>query len=148
MRRRHTLSLTLSALTLSLLMGSVGLQAADKVYKWVDDEGVVHYGTRAPDDREASSFTPHTGHSEPVTYDFGPDEEEQNSRTTQNNDKQQERVTLHDPERCEAARNNLKALNNFGRVKVKNADGDFHYLTEEEQQERIKEAQQVIDEAC
>lgn len=147
MRRRHTQSLILSTLALALLIASANLHA-DKVYKWVDDEGVVHYGTRAPSDRETSSFTPHTGHSEPVTYDYGQDEEEKERRSAQNKGEEEERVTLPDPERCEAARNNLRALNNFGRVRVKNADGEVHYLTEEEQQERIKEAQQVIDEAC
>lgn len=134
---------TLRYVTLALLLASPGLMAST-VYKWVDEEGVVHYGTRAPTGKEASSFTPKTGHSEPVKYDTqNPETEGQNTE-----EQTQKRVAQPDPERCEAARNNLKALNNFGRIRVRTEDGGTAYLTEEEQQKRIAEAEKVIEEAC
>ena len=55
---------------------------------------------------------------------------------------------LKDPTRCAAARKNMETLRNFGRVKVKGEDGSFHFLTSEEQQERIQSTQQAIDESC
>src|SRR5690606_17661190 len=97
----------------------------------------VHYGTRAPKGQEASSFTPKTGHSEPVKYD-SPGQQEASDDTAKK----------PDPERCEKARKNLDLLSNFGRVKIQNADGSTHILTEKEQQKRREEAQQAIKESC
>ncbi len=148
MRTSHLLFLPHGILALCLLLAGPNLLAADEVYKWVDDEGVTHYGTRAPTGREASSFTPKTGHSEPVKYDFATEEEQARQRTANSDAQNSERVTEPDPERCQAARNNLKALSDFGRVKVKTDDGGFRYLEREEMQERIEEAKQVIAESC
>jgi|SRR5690554_440119 len=128
-----------------LLAAPLGL-GANKVYKWVDDDGVTHYGTRAPTGHDASSFTPRTGHSEPVNYSGENEAAKTESGSTAQLESQ--RIARPDPERCQAAQNNLKALSNFGRVKIETDDGSFRYLEREEMEERTKEARQVIAEAC
>lgn len=149
MRTGHPLSLPSGILALCLLLLAPAL-AAEEVYKWVDDDGVTHYGTRAPTGREASSFTPHTGHSEPVTYDRPADENsDDNGRDTARADGQDsEDAAERNEQRCQAARDNLEVLSNFGRVRVKTDDGGFRYLEKEEMQERIEEARRVIAESC
>ncbi len=126
-------------LTLPVLAGS-------KVYKWVDDDGVTHYDSSPPINQETTVIKPKTGHSEPVVYEQSASAiaAEEAKATAE----KEERLTLKDPKRCEAAKSNIKKLENFGRVRVQDENGGFHYLTEEEQQEKIKFAQKVMTEAC
>lgn len=124
-----------------LLIGSPAMAA--KVYKWVDENGVVNFSAHPPKDTQSTVIRPKTGHSEPVTYDTpGQTTQEQPAAA---NTAQQSRK---DPERCEISRKNMDVLRTFGRVRVPNEDGSFHYLTEEEQQEKLKTTQQAIDESC
>lgn len=40
----------IAVLGTALLLATVGAQAQQKVYKWVDEDGVVHFGDAPPDD--------------------------------------------------------------------------------------------------
>ena len=48
MKSRH---LVLSAAVTALLLATVAAGASTTIYKWVDDDGVVHYGDNPPSDR-------------------------------------------------------------------------------------------------
>lgn len=135
----------LSCITALLLAGALvtAPAMAAKVYKWVDENGVTNFGEHPPKNANAQIIKPNTGHSEPVNYDTPATE--QPAAPVQAEEPQ---ASLKSPDRCEIAQRNLKTLQNFGRVRVPNEDGSFHYLTEEEQQERLKETQQAIDESC
>ena len=135
----------------SLSAGSQALAA--KVYKWVDENGVTHFSEHKPNDIKATEIKPNTGHSEPVSYVDVKDSAPQNVVKTEASARQEDEAkikqALKDPTRCAAARKNLETLQNFGRVKVKDEDGEgFHYLTPAEQSERLKTTQQAISEAC
>lgn len=123
-----------------LLAGSPALAA--KVYKWVNEEGVVNFSEHPPKNTKAVEIKPNTGHSEPVFY------ETPGAPTSTSVAPTETQVSLKDPKRCEVARKNLQVLQNFGRVRVPEKDGSFHYLTEQEQQEQLKTTQQMIDESC
>lgn len=151
---------SLFTLTLCLASLAFGSQAlAAKVYKWVDDAGVTHFSEHPPKNTESTVIKPQTGHSEPVHYDSTgqlSSAPQPTAATPINDQAAQQRQAAADearakknPERCAAARKNMETLQNFGRVKVKDKEGDgFHYLTPDEQQERSKSTQQVIDESC
>src|SRR5690606_6780593 len=136
----------LSGITALLLAGALitSPAIASKVYKWVDENGVTNFGEHPPKNATAQVIKPNTGHSEPVNYDTPAPEQPAEQAQVQ----EQPQASLKNPERCEIAQRNLKTLQNFGRVRVPNEDGSFHYLTEEEQQERLKETQQAVDESC
>ena len=136
----------LSCITALLLAGALitSPAIASKVYKWVDENGVTNFGEHPPKNAKAQVIKPNTGHSEPVNYDTPAPEQSAERAQVQ----EQPQASLKNPERCEIAQRNLKTLQNFGRVRVPNEDGSFHYLTEEEQQERLKETQQAVDESC
>lgn len=133
----------------ALIFCLVGLVAASpvmaaKVYKWVDKDGVTNFSEHPPRNTQSEELKPKTGHSEPVKYDTTgrvetPPPAEDADATPQ---------PIKDPERCEIARKNFQTLQNFGRVRVRNDDGSFHYLTEVEQLERLKDTQKSIDENC
>jgi hypothetical protein len=124
---------------IGMLIGSPAM--ATKVYKWVDEDGVVNFSEHPPKNTATTLIKPKTGHSEPVTYATPGQAAPQAEVDTG----QQSRK---DPERCEISRKNLEVLRSFGRVRVPNEDGSFHYLTEQEQQERLQTTQKAIEESC
>jgi hypothetical protein len=124
---------------IGMVIGSPAMAA--KVYKWVDENGVVNFSEHPPKNTPTTVIRPNTGHSEPVTYATPGQPVPQAAADTA----QQSRK---DPERCEISRKNLEVLRSFGRVRVPNEDGSFHYLTEQEQQERLQTTQKAIEESC
>ncbi|BFM19602.1 DUF4124 domain-containing protein [Gilvimarinus japonicus] len=135
-------------LGLITLLGALGsTQAnADTVYKWTDDEGGVHYGTRPPGGQKSTAIKPKTGHSEPVDYShFSSEAEKEAAQAKQANG---EKASTKNPERCKTAKSNLEILSRGGRVREPTDDGSFTYLDEEQKAARIEQAQQIIDESC
>lgn len=116
---------------------------ADKLYKWTDDKGVTHYSQHPAANVKNEVIIPKTGHSDPVTYTAP------TSTPTHNaNSSAAAKASLKDPERCANARKNLDTLKTFARIKVKENNGEFRYLTPDEQKQKIGEANKAIEESC
>jgi len=49
---------------------------------------------------------------------------------------------------CEAARNNLEALNRSGQIRYRDGEGRVLHLTDEERAQRIEESRMQIEEYC
>ena len=128
-----------------LLCSAVSTQAAETVYKWVDENGTTHYGTRPPIGVQSTAITPKTGHSEPVNYQqsSGGDNTADAAQTGAEPEESKK-----DPERCAAAKRNAEILGRGGRVRETTEAGSFRFLDEEEKQRRLEAAQKAIDEAC
>lgn len=138
----HQRLLAIALLTTGLTLPLMG---SAQIYKWVDEDGITHFSERPPKNTPAALIKPKTGHSEPVFYGGAssparePEPEIPEGMVTE---------AEYHQERCEVARQNLQALKNFGRVKVRRDDGEIHYLSEQEQQERVATNQQMADESC
>ncbi len=132
-------------LTGSLLI-SIHCAAGDKIYKWVDDKGMAHYATHPPKGVKSDKITTQTGHSEPNDYQkaaIAPKDKEQSAESTASVDD-----TKASTERCAQAKNNLTALQNNARVRLKEADGSLRFLSQEEHSERMQKAQAILDKEC
>ena len=116
---------------------------AAKVYKWVDSKGVVHYSAQPPATGHAEVIKPQTGHSEPVEYTT-PEKPGAKKEAAAN----QQTGIQKDPERCEAARKNEETLKSYTHIKVKGEDGEYRFLSPEEQQQKLDEANKAIEESC
>jgi hypothetical protein len=114
---------------------------ADKLYKWTDDKGVTHYSQHPAANVKNEVIKPKTGHSDPVTYTVP-------TSTANANSSVDAKASLKDPERCANARKNLETLKTFARIKVKETNGEFRYLTPDEQKQKISEANKAIEESC
>jgi hypothetical protein len=136
-------------LLLALITGLISSSAfaAKNYYRWVDENGVTHYTARKPYnvDSEAISVTsglPRDESGQQIQLeDEEPSAENESQATAASADNK-------DPERCEVAKSNLKILNESARVREKDPDGNFRYLSEEEKNERKKIAEQAIAESC
>jgi len=126
-----------------LLTASIVTAAPEKVYKWTDSKGVTHYGQRPPANTKTEVIKPQTGHSDPVTYAPAPGATPVADKKTENNEK-----PLLDPERCSQARKNLETLKTYARIKMKGDDGEYRYLTPDEQKQKLDEAAKAAEESC
>ena len=130
-----------------LLVVSSATTAA--MYKWVDDEGNVHYSQNPPVGRaaEAIKATPAPPAST-SSSDSAPTTGEQQQEGTP---PAQQPVPQMDPkvmkENCARARSNLETLTNHPRIRVPEGDS-LRVIGEEERQAMIQDAKDQISEYC
>jgi hypothetical protein len=128
-------------LTSSLLLALSASAMASQVYKWVDAQGVTHFGAQPPQGQQATTINT----AVPQTFESIADPEQ-----AAIDEKVKQEVATQEAERkqyCQTVRTNLAQLENNPRVRVE-VDGEVRRLNEEERQQRIGEAKQAIAENC
>ncbi len=127
--------------------------SAGNVYRWVDDDGRINYTAYPPKGRPSEKVMKYK--SRPGTATGSRSESSQDSTAGSANPAanvpltaQAEPLKQPDPERCEIARRNLETLTNHARVRLRDASGEYRFLTEQEHKERLQLSQQAIDESC
>ncbi len=151
MHHPHRTRILLSAL---LLGWSLAVPAA--MYKWVDDQGQVHYSQYPPRDREVETIAPPPPPATPAAEAQRRLEETlrtlDETRKAREASRQKAAEEAAEAERirsnCEAARANLRRLTAGGRKKIVGEDGVAYYMTEEEKRKKIQEARDQIDKYC
>lgn len=140
MRFFNTTFKTCLAISSLLLAFATTQSHADSYYKWVDDQGVTHYGERAPKNTKAQKGKTQTGHSEPSVYTPAETDKKTSAAAAS--------AKYPDPARCESAKQNLETINTSSRIKVADENGEYHYLSQEDIKKRKQEAQKAINESC
>ena len=143
--------LLLSALCISLLISPAS--HAGKFYKWVDSQGVTHYGENPPDTETASVVNVKTGASSDQEQAIEKLEEKRKAaETAQQNPQEESAVEKQNREimanNCKIQRQNLAQLKANRRVKETDANGEVRYLGEDEIKKRVEEVGKYIDENC
>lgn len=138
-------SLIASAL---IVLMSTPVMAA-QVYKWVDAQGVTHFGAQPPEGQQATSVNTTIAPAPAVIPaklpQVGVDEEQQAI-----DEKVKKEVAAKEAERkqyCEKMRTNLAQLENNPRLREE-VNGEVRRLDENERQKRIAEAKKAIAENC
>ncbi|WP_152226089.1 DUF4124 domain-containing protein [Pseudomonas sp. SCB32] len=138
----------------SLLLALAPTVMAAQVYKWVDAQGVTHFGAQPPEGTSASAVNTNTAPPKsnfplptpkPVTAPSTDDKQKAAD------DKVKQDVAQEDARRaqnCSQARENLAQLKNNPRVRVKEENGDYRRITEEERQARIGDNEKTIQANC
>lgn len=141
-------------ITSSLLLAMSATAMASQVYKWVDAQGVTHFGAQPPQGQQATSVNTATPKPKPApaeapkavpTFKSIADPEQ-----AAIDEKVKQEVAAKEVERkkyCEDVRTNLSQLENNPRVRTE-VEGEMRRLSEEERQKRIAEAQKAIAENC
>ena len=138
-------------LTSSLLLALSASAMASQVYKWVDAQGVTHFGAQPPQGQQVTTIntaTPPAKTAEPAatpTFESSADPEQ-----AAIDEKVKQEIATQEAERkkyCKSVRTNLAQLENNPRVRVE-VDGEVRRLNEEERQQRISEAKQAIAKNC
>ncbi|MBR9910472.1 MAG: DUF4124 domain-containing protein [Gammaproteobacteria bacterium] len=139
------------AISAALLI-SWGQQASSKeYYRWQDDEGITHYSAHPPKDRVATKVRATNTQIEVRDNQAPPapaQNADQDSEAAPDNAQQTAAAKpVSDPQRCEAARKNIKTLQEKSRIRIKD-NGEYRFLTPEEMAEKLRIAQHIIDEEC
>jgi len=134
-----------------LMLALCGNAMAAQVYKWVDAQGVTHFGAQPPQGQQVETVNTVVAPGKSVTTPAPAVQEndaEPDQRTIDRKVKQQ--VAAQEAERkryCETLRTNLAQLQNNPRVRVEE-NGETRRVTEEERQARISETCDKIAENC
>jgi len=159
----HTL--TRSALTVTgfmalLVIGFLGSGVIDahagKVYKWVDEHGVVTFGDSEQKPQSAPSETvkidTYVPPPKPAAKTDDKDSDGKDGKDTADKQKQaaaEPKMSAAEKRRlCTQARSDLATIQAHGQVRVKDAKGNLSYLTDEQKQARLKATNKNIKEYC
>jgi len=139
-------------LTSSLLLALSASAMASQVYKWVDAQGVTHFGSQPPQGQQATTVNTATAQPKPAEQKPAPTTFESIADPEQAKieERVKKEVAAQEAERkklCETVRTNLAQMENNPRVRIE-VDGEMRRMTEEERQQRIDEAKQSINENC
>lgn len=146
-----------SIITASICLCISPLQAG--VYKWVDENGQVHYGEQ-PGNTAAEEVTiRHNETTTPRVINKDEADEAENSGTEKTDqagteeDKftEWEEVKPSKKEKnklCNEARSDLSAISGRGRMREINEKGEYVFLTEAQRQQRISAAEKKKKKYC
>ena len=157
-RRKVNMMMQHLTLICVLLVLAIGAQAAGKkqIYKWVDDQGKVHYTQQAPVGRSAQKMKnapPPAANPDAINEDLKKQVEAMEERLAGKDEaataarKQAENEKII-KQNCATARKNLAALQQGANKAYMTPDGKVARLTEEDRQRRISEAKQQIEKYC
>lgn len=122
---------------------------ASKIYKWVDEKGVTHYGEKAPDGAKAATVKVSDTTSSDVENELKRLDENRTATASERQkaaekQAQEEMKKLPEDERertrvlCERHRKNLADLRSGGRIQIRDEAGNARPLADAELQERIR----------
>ena len=122
------------------------------VYKWVDENGQVHYGEH-PGNTGAEKVTIRKNET---TQPRAVKKAEEDTGSDKKNKDQQAEAPLVEVEPtkkekrklCNEAKSDLAAINSRGRVREINEKGEYVYLSEPQRQQRISDAKKKQQEFC
>lgn len=138
---------------ITALSFSLPLQAEPSgYYRWKDAEGNLKLSDRPPGGDIKSEFITTPG-SKKSRSSGG--ETTIQSRDTKKADeakpdfpKEMEVLPEKDPEICQQAQGNLKALSGKTRIRIVDADGNKRFITDEERQTQLSRAKESVDIHC
>jgi len=138
--------------------------AAEKVYKWVDDNGQIHYSSQRPVGHEAETMKLKKGPRIAAKTDTKAESqagEESNESASTDADSEAEIAAkaaakaklaesdiINNKKQCDLARKNYNALNATVRVTRTNDKGETVRMTDDERVNALQNAQQGIKQYC
>lgn len=138
----------------ALLLVTIGLpaQAEDTYYRWINEEGIsVNSDRPPPPGIEYEEITTGTGLLQPKAVQEAPPPPEPTNAENAPREKAvpaQTKAAPKDPEACNAARQNLDTLTTQARIRMRDSEGTFRFLTAEEKTSQRELAEAAIAREC
>jgi hypothetical protein len=137
-----------------LLVYGISASASADIYKWVDEEGQVHYG----DKPQGKSSEQMSVEEKPVVRPQEQDRREYqkrllNSYATERKQKQEEKAKLEKQQaeqrqRCEQARQRLAKYKSAGFLYTKDKEGGRVILNDEQHKAALERAREAVKTHC
>ena len=114
--------------------------SAEKYYKWQDESGAWHYGTKPPKDQQAEALT---------VRSKAPTESDAEVAERARKDKARNGVPVATAEQCAKLRENLNILDTSVSVRYdRNGDGEPEQLSLEEQRSEAERTRKQVEKFC
>lgn len=129
-----------------------------QMYRWVDGAGVTHFSQTPPAGAAAAQRLPVP--EAPVLGDGDVVEQEserlrqlqeQTTETRKEQEANREKAAAKaaiDEKNCATARHNYQVLQSATRRLIRTPDGQYHRLTEEQRQQRMQQAEEMMNKSC
>ncbi len=137
------------------LLAFASSSMAEKFYKWVDENGVTHYGAQPPQDRQASEVNTRANASSSQEKEIEALNERRQAakqaREAQEAEAEEAKRLAEKPdevnqERCDQHRKNLEILTNKPTVRQKNPEtGEEEVITQEVREKMMSEARDALE---
>ena len=138
-------------ITGSLLLAISTGAMAGQFYKWVDAQGVTHFGAQPPQGQQATSVNTNITQPKAPTAKPAVVSDDQGDAAQKAVDaKVKQDVAAQEAERqkyCEVLRTNLAQLQNNPRLRME-VNGEQRRIGEDERQAKIAESEKAIKENC
>jgi hypothetical protein len=138
--------------------------AADTIYRWVDENGVVNYTQQKPRDTDSEAITTRGGPhavakqsaaaqpapvSDPSTGEpLSPEQKKMLQGLRNAEQARQDEIAKIKAQNCQQSRDVLARLSVKSRIRVRGDDGEYRIMPEDERQQRIDEAQKNVALYC
>jgi len=148
----------ISVLTTTLLISAPETMAQEEIYRWVDKDGVVHFGNQPGEQADAELVeiqTPPANttqtYSEPESTDTGdpqPSYAQQQRDERAKNKKEAAESKMENDALCAQTRDIVARLEPMPRVMVTKEDGTTIRMDDNDRLEKLGEAKQFIADNC
>ncbi|MDD0845511.1 DUF4124 domain-containing protein [Pseudomonas sp. Gutcm_11s] len=138
-------------LACSVLLALSTGATAGQIYKWVDSQGNVHFGSQPPEGQPSAAVNPNVSQPKVAAPPPAVPKSEAKDEKQEKLDREaKDQIAKQDEERkayCESTRQDLAQMRATSRLRVEE-NGELRRLTEEERQARIDKAEASIKENC
>ncbi|GAA3941994.1 DUF4124 domain-containing protein [Litoribacillus peritrichatus] len=121
---------------------------SDVFYKWVDENGTTHYGSKPSKEHQSDKVRTQGRSSGPVSK-MAPKAQASETESASTNS---EGTIAYDAEElakyCTSMKDRLSLMTSSNQIKQRNKDGSVVMLKEEERQAQISEIKQKIADTC
>ena len=141
-------------LLIGLLLATASAIATEdkEIYRWVDEEGVVHYSYRPPMERKyAVTAIRQSAASAPVARQAAPEQVtalDVSPGTRPQNRDASEMTPERLAELCRQASENIERIEPSNRVLVRGADGEIRRLDDDERLRWLEDSRRFLRENC
>jgi len=147
-----------SKVLLFLAIFSISNYCYSGIYKWVDEEGNIHYGQQRPASVQAEqmrvqSYAPEdtSSYKRPAlnSGDKGNTDKSANGDTETPEKKPETKAEKKQRmAACAQARKNLATMQSIGRIRSKDKDGNASFITQKQKEEKIQQSRDLINKHC
>ena len=139
MNVRYTATISFAA---ALFLSTNVIAKKVSIYRWVDENNVVHFSQNQPIGENYSQLTTITAYQKESKKIIAEDsDKKKEEKRVAEYEEEQQRIIAQNKEtyakNCQAARLNIKMLNSFNKILFTDPDGKNRVLSDEEKQEQL-----------
>lgn len=152
----HLFSIKNTVLGILILPLLLTGESSAEIYKWVDAEGNVHYAQQRPNDADAEKLdiqqepttTFRSGTNKPVKAEETAQDGKQQPAVEEEKKAETPAEKKQRLAACAKARKALTTMKSIGRIRSKDADGNYSYLSQQQKEAKMKQARDLIKKYC